>query len=76
MPLLHLGRLVRRDDQPARELRLVELLDDEVVVQRLERRVGERLPFQHGFTILRACSIGRQDVPVTNPDKVFFPARG
>jgi hypothetical protein len=52
---MHLGRLVRRDDQTTRELRLVELLHDEVVVQRLERGVGEWLPFQHGFTILRAC---------------------
>src|SRR5439155_22181790 len=52
----HLGRLVRRHDQTARKLRLIELFDDEVVVQRLECRVGKRLPFQHAFTILRACA--------------------
>ena len=34
-----LRRLVRGDDQPARELGLVERLDDEVVVERLERHV-------------------------------------
>jgi hypothetical protein len=54
-PAVHLGRLVRRDDQTARKLRLVELLDDEMVVQRLERCVSEWLPFQQRFTILRAC---------------------
>ena len=54
-PAVHLGCLVRGNDQPTWELRLVELLHDEMVVQGLERRVGEWMPFQHGFTILRAC---------------------
>jgi len=72
----HMRRLVGGDDQPARELRLVELLDDEMVIQRFERGVAEWLPFQHGLHDTPCVRVGRQDVPVTNPDKVFFPATG
>src|SRR6476620_6206857 len=53
----HLQRLVRRHDQAARELGLVERLDHEVVVERLERRVvGDRMPFEHGIRILASCA--------------------
>jgi bifunctional non-homologous end joining protein LigD len=65
----HLRRFVRGHDQAARQLRFVELLDDDVVVQRLEPHVRERVTFQHGSTILGVMR-------VTNADKVFFPERG
>src|SRR4051812_13505282 len=67
---------VRGHDQPARELGLVDRLEDDVVIERLERHVGQRMPFQHALHDTRWMRIGRHDVPVTNPDKIFFPDRG
>ena len=65
--------LVRRHDQAARQLRLVDRLEDDVVVERLERHVGHGMPFQHGLHDTRCMRLGRYDVPVTNPDKLVLP---
>ena len=51
-----LRRLVRGHDQAARQLGLVERLEDDVVVERLERHVGQWMPFEHAFTILAPCA--------------------
>ncbi len=71
-----LRRLVRGHDQPARQLGLVERLDDDVIVERLERHVGQWMPFEHALHDTRSVQIGGHDVPVTSPEKVFFPERG
>ena len=68
--------LVGRHDQAARQLRLVDRLEDDVVVERLERHVGHGMPFQHGLHDTRCMRLGRYDVPVTNPDKLFFAEPG
>ena len=75
-PRTALRGFVRRDDQAARELGLVERLHHDAIVERLERRVGERMPFEHVLHDTRSVRVGRHDVPVTNPDKIFFPERG
>src|SRR5262245_3331090 len=69
-PRAHVHGLVRGHDQAARELGFVERLQDDVVVERLERDVvGDWAPFQHASTILVSME-------VSNPDKMFFPERG
>jgi bifunctional non-homologous end joining protein LigD len=75
-PAPALRRLVRGHDEPARQLGLVERLDDDVVVEWFEADVRHRLPFEHAFHDTRFVRVGRVDVRVTNPDKPFFPARG
>ena len=67
-----LGRLVRGNDQPACGLRLVEGLHDKVVVQRLERRLGERMPFDHASTILAACGSDVATFPCRIPRRSSF----
>ena len=71
-----LRRLVRGHDQPARQLGLVERLDDDVIVERFERHVGQRMPLEHALHDTRSVHIGRTDVPVTSPEKMFFPEPG
>src|SRR6185437_14008669 len=74
-----------RDDQPRGGLAVVERLDDEVVVQRLEVDVvmRARRPFEHAehdTAVMPSpfveIPVGERLVKVTNPDKVFFSAHG
>ena len=76
----------RRQDQPGARLGLLfGGLDDDEVVERLEgQHRGTRI-LQHGSTILLLnalespfveLEVGARTVKVTNPDKVFFSARG
>jgi bifunctional non-homologous end joining protein LigD len=34
------------------------------------------MPFEHALHDTRSVRVGRHDVPITNPDKIFFPERG
>src|SRR4051812_10970444 len=73
----HLQRLVRRHDQAAWKLRLVQGLHDEVVVERLEGRVVcDRMPFQHARQDTRVMRVGGHDVPVTSLGRMVFPEPG
>src|SRR4051812_6868749 len=76
--------VARGDDQPRSRLRfLVGRLDDHVVVQRFEREIDPGRLGGHVHTILPVMAapfieldVGGRTVKVTNPDKVYFPARG
>jgi len=81
-----LGLGARGEDQPRPRLGLlVGRLDDDVIVQRLEREAKRARVFQHASTILLRMpsqspfvelEVGSRTVKVTNPDKVFFRTRG
>jgi DNA ligase D-like protein (predicted polymerase) len=84
-PAAAAGVLARGDDQPVAGLRLlVRGLDHDVVVERLECEGGVPGFLDHGGeTILPIVpspfielDVGDRLVKVTNPDKVFFSARG
>ena len=73
-----------RNDEPCARLRFfVGRFDDEEIIQRLEREPDRARVFEHALTILRGMAspfieleVGGRTVKVTNPDKVYFPARG
>ena len=74
----------RRDDEPAARLGLlVGLLDDDEVVERLQRQPDGARVLEHAFhdtpvmpSPFVELEVGGRTVKVTNPDKVYFPARG
>ena len=72
---VHLGRPRSPGRSGRSEAPTRRVLDDEVIVQRLEGRVGEWRPFQHGFTILRACRSVAHDVPVPTRTRCSSRAR-
>jgi bifunctional non-homologous end joining protein LigD len=71
------GLRARRDDQPEGRLRfLVGGLDDDVVVERLEGQIESARFVEHEANDTPVVRVGRHEVTISNPDKVFFPARG
>ena len=86
MPLRHWASALAGRISPARVSASSSVgLDDDVVVQRLEREAGSgACVFQHAFTILPEMpespfvelEVGSRTVKVSNPDKIYFRARG